>query len=263
MVPPATQEREYTGPATSLAPVQLVAESVYRLGRERHNFYAVVDRGRVTVVDAGGSRELPLLRSGLESIGLDLSAVAAVLLTHAHSAHIGFAREVAESGVPVKVHEREAAYATDGSRGRQVQPMELPIWRRQTLAFLIEMVRAGAAQEYRLREVDTVTDGETIDVPGRPRVVATPGHTRGHASFVLDGTGVLLAGDAIVTHGLISDSRGPQMLARAFHRDVDAARASLDILADQGTSVLLPGHGDPWYGPIAEAVVLAKAKGIA
>ncbi len=243
--------------------MQLVADSVYRLGRDHHNFYAVVERGQVTVIDSGGSRELPLLRAGLESIGLDLSAVAAVLLTHAHSDHIGFAREVAESGVPVKVHEREAAYATDGSRGRHVQPMDLPIWRRQTLRFLVEMVRAGAAQEYRLREVDTVTDGETLDVPGRPRVVATPGHTAGHTAFVLDGTGVLFAGDAIVTHALISDGRGPQMLARAFHRDVEAARASLDILAEQETSVLLSGHGDPWYGPIADAVVQAKAKGIA
>lgn len=238
--------------------MQPVAESVYRLGRKHHNFYVIVDGGRVTIVDAGGSRELPLLETGLESIGLGLGDVEALLITHAHSDHIGFARELGESGVPVKVHENEAAYATDGSRGSQVQPLDLPVWRPQVWAFLVEMIRAGAAQEYRLRRVDTVADGEVIDCPGQPRVVATPGHTAGHAAFVV-GEDVLFAGDAIVTHGLIAKPTGPQVLAEVFHHDVTKARRSLDVLAAQGTRVLLPGHGDPWYGAIEDAVELAKA----
>lgn len=238
--------------------MQPVAESVYRLGRAHHNFYVIVEGGRVTVVDAGGSRELSLLEAGLESIGLGLGDVEALLITHAHSDHIGFAREMAESGVPVKVHEDEAAFATDGSRGSQVQPLDLPVWRPQVWAFLIEMIRAGAAQEYRLRRVDTVRDGDVVDCPGRPRVVATPGHTLGHASYVVGGD-VLFAGDAIVTHGLIAKATGPQLLADVFHRDVAMVRRSLDVLAAQSTKVLLPGHGDPWYGAIAEAVEVAKA----
>ncbi len=237
--------------------MQLVAESVYRLGRRRHNFYAIVDGSRVTVIDAGGSRELPLLKSGLESIGLGLDAVEVVLITHGHSDHIGFAREVAESGVPVKVHEREAPYAKDGSRGTQIQPTDLPFWRPRVWAFIVEMIRAGAAQEYRLREVGTMVDGEVADAPGRPRLLATPGHTAGHACFVLDDRNVLFAGDALVTDGLIHDRRGPQMLEDVFHKDVQLARASLHRIGALDTDVLLPGHGAPWYGPIAEAVALA------
>ncbi|HSF84867.1 MAG TPA: MBL fold metallo-hydrolase [Acidimicrobiia bacterium] len=239
--------------------MQLVAESIYRLGRKHHNFYAVVDGRRVTVIDAGGSRELPLLEAGLQSIGLGLNAVEAVLLTHGHSDHVGFAREVSESGVPVMAHEAEAAFLTDGSRGSQVQPMDLPLWRRQTMAFLAEMIRAGAAQEYRLRSVQTLTDGEVVDIPGKPRTLATPGHTAGHAAYILEDRRVVFSGDALVTDGLIHSATGPQMLGDVFHHDVALARASLRRFGGQSTDVLLPGHGTPWYGPIAQAVAQARA----
>jgi glyoxylase-like metal-dependent hydrolase (beta-lactamase superfamily II) len=34
-----------------------------------------------------------------------------------------------------------------------------------------------------IRELTTYADGETLDVPGRPRVIHTPGHTSGHCSL--------------------------------------------------------------------------------
>jgi glyoxylase-like metal-dependent hydrolase (beta-lactamase superfamily II) len=63
-----------------------VTTSVYRSGRKRHNFYVVVQDGKVTVVDAGGSREFRLLRNGLAQIGLTVDAVEAIVVTHAHDA---------------------------------------------------------------------------------------------------------------------------------------------------------------------------------
>jgi hypothetical protein len=49
------------------------------------------------------------------------------------------------------------------------------------------------------------------------------------------------------------------MLADVFHHDVALARASLQRIGGQWTDVLLPGHGTPWYGPIAQAVAQARA----
>ena len=166
--------------------MEQVAEGLYRLGRKHHNFYLIVEGGQATVVDAGGSRELPLLEAGLAALDLTLDRVEAVLITHAHTDHIGFARRVSERGVSVKVHEAEAAYAMDGSAGSQVGTTDFPLWKPRAIVFLAEMIRAGAHRAYRLSNVETVTDGERLDLPGRPRVVATPGHTAGHASYLLE-----------------------------------------------------------------------------
>lgn len=97
-----------------------VTSGLYRLARKHHNFYLIVDGGRATVVDAGGRRELPLLKAGLEHLGLTLDSVEALLITHAHSDHVGFARKVADRGASVRVHEAEAASAMDGDAGYQV-----------------------------------------------------------------------------------------------------------------------------------------------
>jgi glyoxylase-like metal-dependent hydrolase (beta-lactamase superfamily II) len=236
-----------------------VAEGVYRLGAKRHNFYLVTEGGRATVVDAGGSAELRRLQRGLGSLGLALEAVEAILVTHAHTDHIGFAAEASERGVPVKVHDDEADFVRDRSKGSQVGIRDLPLWNPRAWVFLLEMVRAGAHKAYPVPSVETVADGERLDLPGRPRVLATPGHTAGHAAYVMGERGVLFSGDALVTTGILSRAAGPQLLAPVFHHDPEAALRSLNRFADLGTTLLLlPGHGEPWHGPIADAVHLAS-----
>ncbi len=239
--------------------MEQVAENVFRLGRKHHNFYLLVEGGRATVVDAGGSRELPLLETALAAVGLNLDAVEALLITHAHTDHIGFARLVAKRGISIKVHENEAAYAIDGSAGSQIAVFELPLWKTRAIVFLAEMVRAGAHRGYRLRDVETVVDGDRLDLPGRPLVVATPGHTAGHASYLFDDRKVLCSGDALVTDGLISGGAGPQLLPEIFHANSEQAADSLQILARLDADVVLPGHGLPWRGSVADAVKRATS----
>jgi len=238
--------------------MRCVAEGVYRLGRKRHNFYLVVEGGAATVIDAGGSAEFGLLRSGLGALGLTLDAVEAVAVTHAHSDHIGFAALASGRSIPVKVHEHEAAFARDRSAGSQVGMGDVPLWKPRVWLFLVEMVRAGAHRAYPVPGVETAADGDVLDLPGRPRVVATPGHTAGHACYVLDDRGVLFSGDALVTTSFLRRHRGPHLLEDAFHADPGLARRSLARLEGLGTDLLLPGHGDPWRGPIDEAVALTR-----
>lgn len=235
-----------------------VAEGIYRLGRKHHNFYLFAEGGRATVVDAGGSRELPLLEAGLAELGLTLDGVEAVLITHAHTDHIGFARQVSERGISVKTHEDEAAFAMDESAGSQVGITDFPLWKPRAIIFLFEMVRAGADRAYRLSNVETVTDGEKLDLPGRPRVVATPGHTAGHASYLLEDRRALCTGDALVTDSIIETRTGPQLLTGMFHTDPAKALESLENLVGLGADLILPGHGRPWKGSITEAVARAR-----
>jgi glyoxylase-like metal-dependent hydrolase (beta-lactamase superfamily II) len=238
--------------------MQHVAENVYRLGRSRHNFYLVTEGGKATVIDAGGSSELALLERALHRLEMALDDVEAILITHAHTDHIGFAALASSQGVAVKCHEHEADYARDRSRGSQVKLTDVPLWKPRTWGFIIEMLRAGAHKAYPVPGIEILGDGETLDLPGRPTVVATPGHTDGHAAYYLADGKTLFCGDALATRSLTRAGIGPQFLDDVFHTDPDLARRSLDHLAVLGTDLLLPGHGDPWSGPIDELVARAR-----
>ena len=42
---------------------------------------------------------------------------------------------------------------------------------------MLSLARRGATRLIPIREVSTFTDGETLELPRRPRVVHAPGHT--------------------------------------------------------------------------------------
>ena len=50
----------------------------------------------------------------------------------------------------------------------------------------------------------------------------------------------------------------PQAPARSLSHDHGEALLSLERLGDLGRVTLLPGHGAPWEGEIAEAIELAR-----
>jgi hypothetical protein len=70
---------------------------------------------------------------------------------------------------------------------------------------------------------------------------------------------VVLTGDALVTHdGLIGHTgTGPQIIGPVFTHDTAQAQASLQALTSLDAGVVLPGHGDPFHGAIADAVTQA------
>jgi len=110
-------------------------------------------------------------------------------------------------------------------------------------------------------EVTTFTGGD-LDVPGRPRVIATPGHSPGHVVFHLPDRGVLIAGDALCSYNPLTGRRGPQLMPKAFANDIAQAQASLDALAAVEAGTLLFGHGEPWTDGPAAAVAHAREVGV-
>jgi glyoxylase-like metal-dependent hydrolase (beta-lactamase superfamily II) len=67
----------------------------------------------------------------------------------------------------------------------------------------------------------------------------------------------VLTGDALVTGHPTSARRGPQLLPRFLSADPDRAVAALDALAGRDADVVLPGHGEPFRGPVSEALTRA------
>jgi glyoxylase-like metal-dependent hydrolase (beta-lactamase superfamily II) len=241
-----------------MAPVLTAVTATVHLARtELVNWTIVADGSGVMLIDAGfpGSRDDVL--TSLRSLGFTSADVGAILLTHAHIDHLGAAIWFAHThGTPVYCHPAEVAHAHRDYL-EQASPAALmaQAWRPQWLRWSAQVAAKGALQRAGIPAARPLTAEIAATLPGRPRALPTPGHTSGHCSYVVDG--VLVAGDALVTGHPLAQRHGPQLLPSVFnHSDDDCAR-SLSVLATAGTEILIPGHGDVWTGPIADAARLA------
>src|SRR3954447_13861743 len=87
---------------------QNVADGIHCVEDSYTNWYIVEDDGQLTIVDAGVPDSWNSLEGALRVLGRTRDDIAAVVLTHGHFDHIGFAeRARSELGVPVYVHEND------------------------------------------------------------------------------------------------------------------------------------------------------------
>jgi glyoxylase-like metal-dependent hydrolase (beta-lactamase superfamily II) len=240
-----------------------IASGVWRLGTELVNWYLVEEDGRLTVVDAGAPKYRPQLDVALARLGRSVGDVAAIVLTHAHSDHTGFAEALREqTGVPVYVHADDESLAATGKQSDKREASFLPYLRfRHPWRLLFHLAGAGAMKPRPIRELTTYSDGETLDVPGRPRVIHTPGHTSGHCSLWFESVGAMIAGDELCTLNPFTGARGPQLMPRAFNVSSATCLDSLKKLADVDADVVAVGHGEPWREGVAGAVERVRATG--
>lgn len=245
------------------ATVEQVAPGVHRCADGLVNWYLLEEAGELLLIDSGWPSSWSRIVAAVDQLGRKPTDLRSVLLTHGHGDHLGAAERVRrEWGTPVRARDQEVGRVrgqASGSSSFALVPGLLPqLWRPTALGFVLHAARHGFMTPTWVEEVSPFTDGDVLDLPGRPRAVATPGHTAGHTSFVCDGSGVLFSGDALVTMDVLTRERGPRLLPPAVTDDTAAARASLSVLEPLRADVLLPGHGEPWHGSPADAVRRAQ-----
>jgi glyoxylase-like metal-dependent hydrolase (beta-lactamase superfamily II) len=239
--------------------METVADGVYRLGSSRVNFYLIEEGAAVTLVDSGFPGYSDQVAAGLQELGKKPSDVKAIVLTHTHSDHIGGAPSLtALTGAPVLVHRGEAPVATGKQKAVQPTGFMSNLWRPQLLSFIAHAVANKGAATITVREVTSYEDDDVLDVPGKLRVVFTPGHSPAHSALMLEDRRVIFCGDAMATLAVHTGATGPML--HPFNQDRDEAIRSLGILARVDADILAPGHGEPWAGSIADAVSEARRR---
>ncbi len=245
-----------------ISPIQ-IAEGVYRCPDGLVNWYLIEAGGELTLVDAGWPRSWPRVESAVKGLSRSLGSLTAIVLTHAHPDHLGAAEVARKStGATVHVHRDEVARAHGTAKGASpftLVPSLMPtLWRPAALGFVLHATARGFMMPTWVSDVTPYDSGDQLEVPGRPRVIPTPGHTAGHVSLHLEERGIVITGDAIATLDVLTRERGPRLMPDALNSDPALTRSSLDALAGLDAGTLLPGHGDPFYGVPSDAVAQAR-----
>jgi len=228
-----------------------LAPSLHRIGSTLVNSYLVEEAGQVTIVDAGLPGYWSDLTRELASMGRSLDDVRGLVLTHGDSDHTGFAKRLhRERGVPIYVHERDAARA----RGEIKKPNSGwgPVKIGPLVGFLVYTARRGGLRMSPPMDLTTFGGDVTLDLPGSPRIIELPGHTPGSVAVHVPFVDAIFMGDAMTTRSVLTGETGPRIAP--FTLDPAAAAAALDRLDGIEATWLLPGHGDPWNRGLAEAL---------
>jgi glyoxylase-like metal-dependent hydrolase (beta-lactamase superfamily II) len=228
-----------------------LAPGLHRIGSDVVNAYLVEDAAGVTIVDAGLPGHWRELEQELTRLGRSLDDVRGIVLTHGDSDHIGFGERLRQAnGILVHVHELDAARA----RGEIKKPNSGwgPIKMRSLLRFVWYSARHGGLRIRPVHEVVTFADGDTLDLPGSPRIIHVPGHTPGSVAVHVPAVEALFVGDALTTGNVLTGEQGPR--PAPFTLDPEGALASLAKLEAVQATWVLPGHGAPWSGGVAEAI---------
>ncbi len=177
---------------------------------------ALVGAARFVVVDPGTPHDEPLsqLYAAIDQRRDDGAEWVGVALTHEHADHWGGLRALA------------VRYADLG---------ELPLWAH---ARTHAHVRAEGVVPH------DIDDGDDLDLDTiRLEVLHTPGHTRGHLSFLDRRQGVAYGGDVVATEGTI--------IIDPPDGDMAAYLDTLARLERLGLKTLVPSHGAPVPAPSA------------
>jgi glyoxylase-like metal-dependent hydrolase (beta-lactamase superfamily II) len=233
-----------------------LAPNLHRIGNDIVASYLVEADGGLTLIDSGVSGQWSDLQAELKDMGRSVGDIRGLVLTHGDTDHVGFAERLRrDHGVPVFVHEADAPRARGEERksNDSAGPMRIgPL-----LGFLWYTGRKGGLRTTFARDVRTVGDGDVLDLPGSPRIIQLPGHTPGSIAVHVPAVDAVFVGDALTTRNVLTGATGPQ--PAPFTLEPARAIESLAKIEDLGVTWVLPGHGPPWNGGVADAVRLVRA----
>jgi len=228
-----------------------VAPGVWRIKDIFVNMYLVHNPADNTwvLIDAGlktSAKKILKVANQLFWPGVSPSAI---ILTHAHSDHVGSLRKLADTwNVPVYAHKMEEPYLT----GKSSYPPPDPFVGGGLMSLLSFAYPKGPIDISDRLQI--LPDDGTV--PGLPdwKYYHTPGHAPGHISLFRKNDRLLIAGDAFVTtkqESAIDALLQPRKLSgppKYFTYNWESAERSVKLLAALEPSIVATGHGQAMSG---------------
>ena len=216
------------------------------------NVYAVVSADGLRLIDCGWNEPetYAAIVGELAQLGMQVSEVRELLVTHNHPDHIGQAeRLIQEAGARLLLHRLDASDAAAPADDRQVvlasmdtwlQTNGMPVEEREKLMHRMQRTppRSPAYHPDVLLE-----GGEVLNwTPFRFEVIWTPGHAAGLVCLYEPNEQILISSDHILER--ISPNIG--LYARQSGNPLGDYLDSLRRVRDLPVKLVLPGHGAPF-----------------
>jgi glyoxylase-like metal-dependent hydrolase (beta-lactamase superfamily II) len=191
------------------------------------------------LIETGPGSTLATIKQSIASLGLELSKLKAILVTHIHLDHAGAAGQlVQETGATLYVHERGAPHLID--------PSKLLASAERIYGDLMQRLW-GTMVPAPKEKVVALAGGERLNIVGHDiDVIYTPGHASHHVVFLLDGE-TMFTGDAAAIHFAGSSVIRPALPAPEI--DLETWQDSLDKMLGVKPKRLLLTH----YGEVRDA----------
>ena len=214
-----------------------IVDGVFELSLGFVNVHLVVTDDGVVLVDTGPPRRSRHIDRALHDLKRSLGDVRTILLTHHHFDHTGNVADLRRrSGAQVFAHAADAPVITGAIRPEPGGGLMAKLAQKAL----------GTAEPTKLDKLITADESTPID---GFTALHTPGHTRGHVSYLLDRAGgVLFAGDAA------SGGKDGQVVSGPTGVSADQVEQERSVakLATFDFDHAVFGHGRPVSGQAVE-----------
>jgi len=197
-----------------------IAGPVYYVGGRELTAYLIADEAGLILVNIGMEANVPLVIQSIETLGFDPLNLTYLLITQAHMDHAGGAALLREkTGVEVLAGTADLPLLKSGGLEDYVFGDELPY--------------TPVSHARGLEHGEEITLGDI-----RLKTIATPGHTPGSSSWLLD-----LDGTEVLFQGSISVLPDAQLVENpAYPTALEDYRTSIKRLESIRADLVLPDH---------------------
>ncbi|WP_366247348.1 MBL fold metallo-hydrolase [Terribacillus aidingensis] len=209
------------------------------------NCYLIEEEDGLTLVDAALASSASSILSAARTIGKPITKI---VLTHAHSDHIGALDSLKDALPDAEV---------------MLSQMEWDILQNEKKMEAGHAIKGGYPKNIKTKPDRFLSDGDRV---GSLEVIAAPGHTPGMLALFDHRDGALLVGDAFQLRGGIAVSgdlrwQFPFPSWATWHKQISVQTAKK--LADLEPKILAVGHGDLLHEPLAhmQQAILRAEKG--
>ena len=174
-----------------------LAPNLYQITLGAVNTFLIDSGDGLILIDAGYPDQAQSILDAIRSFGKSPKDLRHILITHAHTDHIGsLATLQRETGAETYVHSVDAGVTRGEGSGRAILPAP-GLFNQLLFRFFIAPALKMVSTIEPAEVSHEVNHGDVLPLAGDIEVIFTPGHSLGHVSYLWkQHGGVLFVGDA-------------------------------------------------------------------